>query len=216
MPGQRLFLGLPVPSDVSEQLANWATQELDSSLFRCVPAENLHVTLIFFGERNGKDAETIANLVRQVEWSPLRIQIGPLIFYSRSAVASKLVVDMGALDDLNKRLGWGQYRFVLDADYAANSEGALSDWTYHASKPLGRLCHKFTTVADLERRRRRHRHSQPLDLHVTLARLRKGAHLPPDLPTPPNLSFVLDRAVLFENKLGPDGSSYFEVAESRR
>lgn len=216
MTGRRLFLALPVPLETANRIADWAAQGLDAEYFRFVPAEQMHVTLVFFGERSPEEVETITGLVRQIEWQPLMVQTGPLRLYSRSALASQMEADTLDHEHLNKRLGWGQYRFVLDENYAQRTEQALSEWSDFAAMPLGRLCHEFTTAGDLERRRRRHRHSQPLDLHLTVARLRTGAMVPSELPTPPVLCCSLDRLVLFESRLQPGGSVYSEVAESRR
>lgn len=57
----RLFLGLPLPGDVAERVAQWQREELDG---RIVPPEHLHLTLAFLGGRPRQELPDIARELR--------------------------------------------------------------------------------------------------------------------------------------------------------
>jgi RNA 2',3'-cyclic 3'-phosphodiesterase len=59
-PRGRLFVALDLPADVRDRLAEWQATLTDPAL-RVVPAENLHVTLVFLGWQAEKDFERIAD-----------------------------------------------------------------------------------------------------------------------------------------------------------
>ena len=60
----RLFLACPVPADGADQLYAWAQENLEG---RKVPPENLHVTLVFFGEVEDGAAEEMASMTNAIE-----------------------------------------------------------------------------------------------------------------------------------------------------
>jgi 2'-5' RNA ligase len=53
----RLFLGLCLPAETTQRLADWQSSELSG---RIVPPENLHVTLAFLGSRPRSDLDAVA------------------------------------------------------------------------------------------------------------------------------------------------------------
>ncbi len=59
-PRGRLFVALDLPPDVRAGLAEWQRGLTDPAL-RVVPAENLHITLVFLGWQAEKDFERIAD-----------------------------------------------------------------------------------------------------------------------------------------------------------
>ena len=58
-PRGRLFVALELPGEVREGLERWQRTLTDPAL-RVVPAENLHITLVFLGWQAEKDFERIA------------------------------------------------------------------------------------------------------------------------------------------------------------
>lgn len=56
----RMFIALDLPQMVREDVAAWGETELADSSLRRVPAESLHVTLAFLGNRPVDDLERIA------------------------------------------------------------------------------------------------------------------------------------------------------------
>ena len=58
----RLFLGLQLPDDVVESLAEWQRRELRG---RIVPASNLHITLAFLGSRPAGELESICGVLKE-------------------------------------------------------------------------------------------------------------------------------------------------------
>ena len=109
----RLFLGLPLPDDPRKRLAEWAQAELAGAGVRVVPAENLHVTLVFLGGRPAGDVEGIvgelraaARGVRPPVLEPVRYResrsVGMVVFDDEDARATALARD---LSERLERLG---------------------------------------------------------------------------------------------------------------
>jgi 2'-5' RNA ligase len=59
-PRGRFFVALDLPEEVRELLAAWQRRELTDPSLRAVPAENLHITLVFLGWQAEKDLAGIA------------------------------------------------------------------------------------------------------------------------------------------------------------
>ena len=58
----RLFLGLQLPDDVVEALAEWQQRELRG---RIVPPDNLHITLAFLGPTPAGELESICGVLEE-------------------------------------------------------------------------------------------------------------------------------------------------------
>src|SRR5688572_3655658 len=69
-PRGRLFVALDLPADVREGLVDWQQAELTDPTLRVVPAENLHITLVFLGWQAEKDFERIADAALGRELPP--------------------------------------------------------------------------------------------------------------------------------------------------
>jgi 2'-5' RNA ligase len=61
----RLFVGLDLPDTVRDGLRAWSAQALPDSALRPVPAENLHITLAFLGQRPQEEVGRIADIVSE-------------------------------------------------------------------------------------------------------------------------------------------------------
>lgn len=83
----RLFLGCPLPPEVALQLHDWAERELPG---RIVPVENLHATLLFFGEQPAESVEKLVKLTEEMRWSPLPVVTEQVKRFGRNAVAIRL------------------------------------------------------------------------------------------------------------------------------
>lgn len=73
----RLFLALELPDDLRDAIAAWQ-RGLDDPALRIVPAENLHMTLVFLGSRDPADVDAIARAAfSKVDSSAPEIEIDP-------------------------------------------------------------------------------------------------------------------------------------------
>ena len=69
-PRGRLFVALDLPGDVREGIAAWQAAELTDPALRVVPAENLHITLVFLGWQAEKDFDSIAEATGYLNNAP--------------------------------------------------------------------------------------------------------------------------------------------------
>lgn len=71
----RLFLALDLPEAVRDGLGSWGARELVDPALRPVPAANLHITLVFLGQRPRRDAERVAAVIEGFEAPASRIEL---------------------------------------------------------------------------------------------------------------------------------------------
>lgn len=196
----RLFAGCPLPSDVARQLHAWASEKLVGPGVRVEPAENLHVTLMFFDFVDSAKRDQLVALTKQVVWNSIEVRASSAKMFGRSAYGVELAGPFPALEALNDR-------FLHGIRYPEADEQAEAPWSADAFTMLA------LSVPDVERakqsRRCQHEHRM-FELHVTVART-NGRVQP---ATPPAIAFLLDRFALYESHLGPGGSSYTVLAEA--
>jgi RNA 2',3'-cyclic 3'-phosphodiesterase len=109
----RLFLGLPLPPEHRDRLAGWAAAELGAADARLVPAENLHVTLVFLGRRPAAEVDGIVGelraaaeaaeppVLRAVRYRETR-SVGMVVYEDVGGRATRLAAD---LSERLERLG---------------------------------------------------------------------------------------------------------------
>jgi RNA 2',3'-cyclic 3'-phosphodiesterase len=64
-PRARLFVALDLPDAIRAGIGAWGAEALADPALRPVPAENLHITLAFLGNRPTRDAERVAEAIEQ-------------------------------------------------------------------------------------------------------------------------------------------------------
>jgi 2'-5' RNA ligase len=72
----RMFVAVDLPEIVRESISTWGETELADPALRRVPAESLHVTLAFLGNRPLDDVERIAEAMEAVAAVPLFLELG--------------------------------------------------------------------------------------------------------------------------------------------
>jgi 2'-5' RNA ligase len=79
----RLFAAADLPRDVRAALAGWGAAAAGaSSALRPVPAERLHLTLVFLGARGEEEAEGIGELVTACADGPVHAELGDALWLS--------------------------------------------------------------------------------------------------------------------------------------
>jgi RNA 2',3'-cyclic 3'-phosphodiesterase len=72
----RMFVALDLPEMVRKDIATWGEAELADPALRPVPAESLHVTLAFLGNRAADDVERIAEAIEEAADRPVPMELG--------------------------------------------------------------------------------------------------------------------------------------------
>lgn len=192
---RRLFLGCPVPAHAAEVLHRWALDQWgDLPGVRVLAPEDLHATILFFGDVPEERVGKLEGLTRAAEWPTVVVQTGALRVMGRTALATELNAE-----------GYGQGRLF------AVIWGQPRSWYPPGWSFVSGLANELGP-AERERVSRRYRRRKAFELHVTLAR----AKTPPPMPTQgPDVAFTLDHAALYESYLGPGGSRYTILARTR-
>ncbi len=195
---RRLFLACPVPAHAAEALVQWAHRQWgDQPGVRVFAPEDLHATILFFGEVLVERVGRLRELARTLEWPLLDVRTGDPVALGRTALAIRLRCDSPVLYDLTELFGGGD-----------PLRDTLPVWSRQNLWSLA--CRAAET--DRERARRRRRQGEPFEFHVTLAR----AKVPPPVPAHgPDIAFTLDHAALYESHLGGSGSRYTVLARSQ-
>ena len=132
----RLFAAADLPENVGEELAVWAAACADLvGGLRAIPAERLHLTLVFLGSRPDSEAKEIGDLVTACADGPVEVALGDALWLSprRPHVLTVVVEDTtGRLDELQQRVS-----------------KALQDGAGH--EPEGRRYRPHATVARVRR-----------------------------------------------------------------
>ena len=81
----RLFLGLPVPSELAANLAR-AAHALDLPNSRPIPAENIHLTLVFLGQVGEDRLPAIIRELNQLNVEPIQLRFTNLDMFPRAGV----------------------------------------------------------------------------------------------------------------------------------
>jgi 2'-5' RNA ligase len=71
-----MFVALDLPEIVREDIAKWGEAELTDPALRRVPADSLHVTLAFLGNRPLSDVELIAEVIDWAAVHPVPMELG--------------------------------------------------------------------------------------------------------------------------------------------
>ena len=80
MAGVRLFVALNPPEEVRGELAAWRDGVLaGDDAWRVVPAENLHVTLAFLGQRPEEDVATVIRALDSLDLQPAELRPAGLV-----------------------------------------------------------------------------------------------------------------------------------------
>lgn len=182
----RVFVGIALPEAVRDAVHEHVErQRRDLPSARWVNRENYHITLVFLGEREGSEAQ-------QVESALAPVFGGSRPFVARLASAGAFPPQRPA------RVLWiGMERAAPLRELHSRVVAAL---------PAG--------LATLEDRR-------PYHAHVTVARCKRPwpraavQRWVAALPGAIGESFEVDRGVLFESRLHPDGARYRELRTFR-
>jgi 2'-5' RNA ligase len=204
----RMFIGCPIPGEPAAYLHEWVERDLLREGVRSVPPENMHVTFMFYANASPAVRESLIDLIRQVDWTPITCVTGELEFYGKSAIALDLESSGSEFEILADRL--------IRTSFYQTAEKSLDEhFAYHdrlKEEPLGQMA-KLQSGVEWAKKSRWQRHYVP-EFHLTVARL-KHQTTKFDLPIPPQIEFSLDRICLYESFLDPTGSRYEIVGEGR-
>ena len=185
----RLFAALPLPVEVVDEIAAWhagASLALPPADWRDVRRENWHLTLAFYGEVAGSEADDLAEALEDCasEAAPVRLRLAaPGVFPSLA----------------RPRVFW------LGVEEAGNEEPRGG----RALAALARCCRR----AGRATLRKRSAKDTPFRAHVTLARNRGfPAPMPASafagMPAVPDIAWWAEEVVLFRSELRPEGARY--------
>jgi 2'-5' RNA ligase len=72
----RMFVAVDLPEMVREDIAGWGETALADPALKRVPAESLHATLAFLGDRPAADVERIAGAMEEAADRPVLMELG--------------------------------------------------------------------------------------------------------------------------------------------
>jgi len=184
----RLFTAIEMPESVIDEISTWwqgACLHLPAAEWRDISKQNWHLTLAFFGDIPGQDANMLADALAACaqETPPIRLKLGnPGVFPGENRAR---VFWLGVEDVIDDAVGAGKL------------------------KPLARCCRR----AGRATLRKRTAKEEPFRGHVTLARKRGfpaplNAEILAGIPQPPEAEWMANRLALFQSELHRDGARY--------
>jgi 2'-5' RNA ligase len=177
----RLFVALELPDHVRSTLERWRPR---ADALRPVPAEQLHVTLAFLGERGEQEAALVSELLPQAARPVRALALGGALILPlrRPRVLTVAIED-----------GDGSLGALQSAVAAALAEGI--GWHSEYRRFLAHV-----TVARVRARGRGRAEADPLGAVGTALE-----------PPPPVAPFAATALTLFRSRLGAGGSRYERV-----
>ncbi len=182
-----MFVALDLPQHVCEDIVAWGDTELADPALRRVPAESLHLTLAFLGNRPLGDVERIAGAMEEVAEVPVLIELGAAVGHPARG-RPRLI----ALPALN-RVCWAVEGVQADLTEALAFKGLF--------KPDGRPFWPHVTVARVRAEGRGSR--RPMRVEV------------PSGPAPTARTGLFNgvRISLYRSELQPSGARYVPLAQ---
>lgn len=105
----RLFVGLPVPSDLAQALVRF-TQNIELPKARRTPPENIHLTLVFLGEVVESVVPAIERELSQLAFYPFQLRLTALNTFPRAGILFAEVEPARALLQLQARIAESMVR----------------------------------------------------------------------------------------------------------
>lgn len=102
----RLFVGLPVPSELAQALVRFA-QKIELPKARRTPPENIHLTLVFLGEVAEPVLPSIERELSELRFAPFRLTLTGLSTFPRAGVLFAQVEPASALLQLQAMVAEG-------------------------------------------------------------------------------------------------------------
>ncbi|MBV6459675.1 MAG: RNA 2',3'-cyclic phosphodiesterase [Fimbriimonadaceae bacterium] len=203
-----LFAGYALPKEVAGRLHEWSNVHLAPLGVRVIPAENLHITTLFFGEVEDRIANWLKRVVNAYAPELIEVRSTGLRMVGRGAIAVLLDRTAPSIDTSEPPASFEPSSYVEVMRQPL--EGLLT--IDPASIPREErvvLLWRAAMLCCPTRGRRGHGH-----FHVTVARCRDKPSGLSDIKYP-NLAFGLTDFHLYESELGPGGSLYSILATAR-
>jgi len=212
----RLFAALETPDEIAEEIDAWwqgAATHLEPGDWRDVPIKNWHVTLAFYGDVEGGRIDDLAEALTEYVkgTSKEKLKSGRIREGEEPGVNGPLTLKttaFGAFPKFTKpRVLWAG---VDDSD----GSGRL--------KEMARCCRRAGRATVRGSRGKSSAKESPgvtpFKGHITLARAGEfsvpvTAEMLAEMPPFPELEWTVDRLVLFQSILRPEGAKYRKLEE---
>jgi 2'-5' RNA ligase len=141
-----IFIAYSLPAEAASALATWAGASLGADSVRLVPAENLHITLVFCGRLPADRVEEVVEMTRaaiEVDrapvYAPTRVRV-----LARSAVA----LELEAAEPDRARRDWPLGTLALELTSAGLRRPETRDWLPHITVARARRGQRPVVAAE--------------------------------------------------------------------
>jgi 2'-5' RNA ligase len=142
-----IFIAYTLPAEAASALATWAEESLgEAGNVRVVPAENLHVTLVFCGRLPGDRVEEVVERTRAAIvvdraplYEPIRVRV-----LARAAVA----LELEAAEPDRARRGWPLGTLALELTSAGLRRPETREWLPHVTVARARRGQRPAVAAE--------------------------------------------------------------------
>jgi len=130
----RLFIGLPIPSDLAQALAR-LTRAIELPKGRWTAPENIHLTLVFLGEVAEPTLPHIERELSELKFAPFQLKLTSLNTFPRGGVLVAEVEPARSLLHLQAKLAASMARCGFASKYPEGTEAH----SYHPHITLARF-----------------------------------------------------------------------------
>lgn len=123
----RVFAGLPLPSEISGIIAEWMKGWKAGSTVKRVERENLHITLLFFGERSEEQVRELEAALEPIEYPAIEATLGQVARFPPDGSPRVFFIDL----DRGREEAQGLHRLLLRSLGPLTETGGGRRYTPH-------------------------------------------------------------------------------------
>jgi len=180
----RVFIAIDIPSDLKKEIFPLAQKVAQEIPLRLVAKENLHLTLVFLGERNDDQVEQIKKVLKLVTegFSPFNLVLKDLAVFPDNKRPRGIWFNLGG----QKEKVFSLYKKIIDSllKEGIKLEEKYFDYSPHCT--IGRFPDKVKMPGNISQK-------------ISWVNLKK--------------SFLVEKLVLYQSKLSSKGPTYFKLGD---
>jgi 2'-5' RNA ligase len=100
----RIFIAIKIPEEIKTKIEKNFSKKLDKEKFKIVKKENLHITLLFLGEKNKEETNTIIQKIQTIDHSEFEIKLSQTESFGKNTIWIKIKKGEKELKEIYKKI----------------------------------------------------------------------------------------------------------------
>lgn len=100
----RIFFAIKIPEQIKTKIEKKFSKKLDKEKFKIVKKENLHVTLLFLGEKTEEETNTIIQKMQTIDYNEFEIKLTQIQSFGKNTIWIKITQGEKELNEIYKKI----------------------------------------------------------------------------------------------------------------